>query len=72
MFWHGSSRDRDQGSAELRTHLHKIMAKLKLTLNKDKTRMCRVPDGNLTYWAITTLMDVFPGHGHGWGSPRYM
>jgi hypothetical protein len=26
-------------------HLREIMGKLKLTVNKEKTRICRVPDG---------------------------
>src|SRR5262245_14669496 len=32
-------------------HLREIMSKLQLTVNEEKTRICRVP-GSLTSWAI--------------------
>jgi len=42
-----------RGSAENALHhLRAIMGKLKLTVNEEKTRICRVPDGSLTSWAI--------------------
>ena len=35
-----------RGNAEAALHhLREIMGKLKLTVNKDKTRICRVPEG---------------------------
>jgi hypothetical protein len=30
-------------------HLRKIMGKLKLTVNEDKTRICRVPEGEFDF-----------------------
>ena len=42
-----------RGSAEKALHhLHEIMSKLKLTVNEEKTRICRVPDRSSTSWAI--------------------
>ena len=43
-----------RGSAEnaLR-HLHEIMGKLKLTVNEEKTRICRVPDGEFDFLGYT-------------------
>src|SRR5215471_508396 len=42
-----------RGSAENALHhLREIMGKLKLTVNEKKTRICRVPDGDLTSWVI--------------------
>src|ERR1700731_3673855 len=42
------------GSAEkaLR-HLHEIMSKLKLTVNEEKTRICRLPDGEFDFLGYT-------------------
>src|SRR6201981_792186 len=43
-----------RGSAEkARHHLHEIMGKLKLTVNEEKTRICRVPDGELEFLGET-------------------
>ena len=33
-------------------HLREIMGKLKLTVNEEKTRICKVPEGSSTSWAI--------------------
>ena len=32
--------------------MRKIMKRLKLTVNEEKTRLCRVPDEHLTSWVI--------------------
>ena len=34
-------------------HLHEIMGKLKLTVNEEKTRICRVPDGEFDFLGYT-------------------
>src|SRR5690349_5900558 len=34
-------------------HLHQIMGKLKLTVNEEKTRICRVPDGEFDFLGYT-------------------
>jgi RNA-directed DNA polymerase len=34
-------------------HLRKIMSKLKLTVNEEKTRICRVPDGKFDFLGYT-------------------
>jgi RNA-directed DNA polymerase len=42
-----------KGNAEAALHhLRTIMGKLKLTVNEGKTRICAVPEGSLTSWAI--------------------
>jgi hypothetical protein len=43
-----------RGSAEKALHhLREIMGKLKLTVNEDKTRICRVPDGAFDFLGYT-------------------
>ena len=43
-----------RGSAEKAMHhLHEIMGKLKLTVNEEKTRICRVPDGEFDFLGYT-------------------
>jgi RNA-directed DNA polymerase len=43
-----------RGSAEKALHhLHEIMSKLKLTVNEEKTRICRVPDGEFDFLGYT-------------------
>src|SRR5215218_11353493 len=42
------------GNAEAALHhLRAIMGKLKLTVNEDKTRICRVPDGEFDFLGVT-------------------
>jgi hypothetical protein len=36
-------------AAEALTRLHEIMGKLKLTVNEEKTRICRVPEGEFNF-----------------------
>jgi hypothetical protein len=38
--------------------MREIMGKLKLTVNEEKTRICKVPEGSSTFWD-TRLADVF-------------
>ena len=43
-----------RGSAEKAPHhLRDIMGKLKLTVNEEKTRICRVPDGEFDFLGYT-------------------
>mgnify|MGYP003575430145 CR=1 FL=1 len=43
-----------QGNAEAALpHLREIMGKLKLTVNEDKTRICRVPEGTFDFLGFT-------------------
>ena len=43
-----------KGSAEEALHhLREIMGKLKLTVNEEKTRICRVPDGEFDFLGYT-------------------
>jgi len=43
-----------RGSAEKALHhLRAIMGKLKLTVNEEKTRICRVPDGEFDFLGYT-------------------
>ena len=43
-----------RGSAEKALHhLHKIMSNLKLTVNEERTRICRVPDGEFDFLGYT-------------------
>ena len=43
-----------RGSAETALHhLRQIMGKLKLTVNEEKTRICRVPDGEFDFLGYT-------------------
>ena len=43
-----------RGSAENALHhLREIMGKLKLTVNEEKTRICRVPDGEFDFLGYT-------------------
>jgi hypothetical protein len=45
-----------RGSAEKALHhLHEIMGKLKLTVNEEKTRICRVPDGEFDFLGYSVL-----------------
>jgi len=54
-----------RGSAEKALyHLHEIMGKLKLTVNGEKTRICRVPD----FYAIDAFRVISAGPG--FGRPR--
>jgi hypothetical protein len=39
--------------AEALHHLREIMGKLKLTVNEEKTRICRVPDGEFDFLGYT-------------------
>src|SRR6201987_4431661 len=42
-----------RGSAEAALHhLREIMGKLKLTVNEDKTRICRVPEGEFDFLGV--------------------
>ena len=34
-------------------HLHKLMGKLKLTVNEEKTRICKVPEGTFDFLGCT-------------------
>ena len=53
-----------RGSAEKALHhLHEIMGKLKLTVNEEKTRICRVPDGEFDLLYVRA--DVLSGDGQG-------
>src|SRR5213075_788725 len=43
-----------RGNAEAALHhLHEIMGKLKLTVNQDKTRICKVPEGEFDFLGYT-------------------
>jgi hypothetical protein len=43
-----------KGNAEAAPHyLRKIMSKLKLTVNEDKTRICKVPEGEFDFLGYT-------------------
>jgi len=43
-----------RGSAEKALHhLRKIMSKLKLTVNEEKTRICKVPEGEFDFLGYT-------------------
>src|SRR5206468_11401339 len=43
-----------RGSAEAALHhLREIMGKLKLTVNEDKTRICKVPEGEFDFLGFT-------------------
>ena len=45
-----------RGSAENALHhLREIMGKLKLTVNEEKTRICRVPDGEFDFLGYSVL-----------------
>src|ERR1700726_3953326 len=45
-----------RGNAEAALHhLREIMGKLKLTVNEDKTRICRVPDGEFDFLGFSVL-----------------
>ena len=45
-----------RGSAESALHhLREIMGKLKLTVNEEKTRICRVPDGEFDFLGYTCV-----------------
>ena len=40
-----------EGSAETALHhLREIMGKLKLAVNEEKTRICKVPEGEFDFW----------------------
>jgi len=41
----------EEGNAEAALHrLREIMGKLKLTVNEDKTQICKVPEGEFDFW----------------------
>jgi RNA-directed DNA polymerase len=43
-----------EGSAETALHhLREIMGKLKLTVNEEKTRICKVPEGEFDFLGYT-------------------
>jgi RNA-directed DNA polymerase len=50
-----------RGSAENALHhLREIMGKLKLTVNEEKTRICRVPDGEFDFLGSKSTKDSAP------------
>jgi len=54
-----------RGNAEAaRHHLREIMGKLKLTVNEEKTRICRVPDGEFDFLGYTFGRMYSPTTGH--------
>ena len=55
-----------KGSAEKALHhLRAIMGKLQLTVNEEKTRICRVPDGEFDFRGVYVRADVLAGDGQG-------
>ena len=53
-----------RGNAEKALHhLHEIMGKLQLTVNEEKTRICRVPDGEFDFLGYTFGRMYSPGTG---------
>jgi RNA-directed DNA polymerase len=49
-----------RGNAEAALHhLREIMGKLKLTVNEDKTRICKVPEGGVRLLGLHVRTDVF-------------
>ena len=46
-------------------HLREIMGKLKLTVNEEKTRICRVPEGEFDFLGYHVRTDVLSGDGQG-------
>jgi len=54
-----------RGNAETALHhLREIMGKLKLTVNEEKTRICRVPDGEFDFLGYTFGRMYSPTTGH--------
>src|SRR5437764_7223070 len=53
-------------------HLREIMGKLKLTVNAEKTRICRVPDGEFDFLGYTFGRMYSPktGKAPGWATDR--
>src|SRR5713101_6598963 len=53
-----------RGNAEAALHhLREIMGKLKLTVNEDKTRICRVPEGEFDVLGLHVRTDVLSNDG---------
>ena len=50
---HKIVRISDEASAEALQQLRKIMSKLKLTVNVEKTRICKVPEGEFDFLGYT-------------------
>ena len=57
-----------RGKAEEALHwMHKLMGKLKLTVNAEKTRICKVPEGEFDFLGFTFGRMYSPRTGqHGW------
>jgi RNA-directed DNA polymerase len=59
-----------RGSAEKALHhLREIMGKLKLTVNEEKTRICRVPEGEFDFLGYTFGRMYSPVSGGPWPKP---
>src|SRR5262244_3531190 len=56
-----------RGKAEEALHwLHKIMGKLKLTVSAEKTRICKVPEGEFDFLGFTFGRMYSPRTGQAW------
>jgi hypothetical protein len=59
-----------RGAAEAALHhLREIMGKLKLTVNEDKTRICKVPEGEFDFLGYTFGRMYSPTTGQAWPRP---
>ena len=55
-----------RGNAEAALHhLREIMGKLKLTVNEEKTRICKVPEGEFDFLGYHVRADVLSNDGPG-------